>query len=69
MINIEDIIDELHSKYNIPRIDISRMVKAQFKVTNQTIKAKGDKTCNLIFIGKFKNTPYRVKQLKQEINE
>lgn len=67
MTNIEDIIDELYSKYSIPRIDIARMVKAQFKVTNQTIKAKGDKTCNIIFIGKFKNTPYRVKQLKGEV--
>lgn len=63
---IEDVIDELFNKHNIPRVDISRMVKAQFKVTNQTIKVKGDKVCNLIFIGKFKPTPFRLKQLKQQ---
>ena len=67
--NIEDIIDLLCNTNTISRIDISRMVKAQFKVANQTIKLKGDDTCNLIFIGKVKPTPYRLKQLKEVINE
>lgn len=62
--NIEDVIDLLCNTNDIPRVEIARMVKSQFKVTNLTIKEKGDKVCNLIFIGKFKNTPYRVKQLK-----
>ena len=64
MYTIEDVIDELCNTSDLSRVDISRMVKSQFKVTNQTIKTKGNKTCNMIFLGKFKNTPYRVKQLK-----
>lgn len=62
-IQIDDIIDELCNKYNIPRTDISRMVKAQFKVLKNTIKEKGDKKVNLMYLGKFKPTPYRVKQI------
>lgn len=62
--DIEEVIDLLCNTNDIPRADISRMVKSEFKVTKNTIKEKGDKTCNLIFIGKFKNTPYRKKQLK-----
>ncbi len=64
MYTIEDVIDELCNTSDLSRVDISRMVKAGFKVTNLTIKEKGNKTCNHIFLGKFKNTPYRVKQLK-----
>lgn len=64
--NIEDVIDLLCNTNDVPRVDIARMVKAQFKVVNTTIKEKGNKTCNLIFIGKFKTTPYRVKQLNKE---
>lgn len=67
MFNIDDIIDELYSKYQLDRTDIARMVKTQFKEISNSIRAKGNKTCNLIYIGKFKNTPYRVKQLKQQI--
>lgn len=62
--DIEEVIDLLCNTNDIPRADISRMVKSPFKVIKNTIKEKGDKTCNLIFIGKFKNTPYRKKQLK-----
>ena len=62
--DIEEVIDLLCNTNDIPRADISRMVKSEFKVIKNTIKEKGDKTCNLIFIGKFKNTPYRKKQLK-----
>lgn len=62
--DIEQVIDLLCNTNDISRADISRMVKSEFKVIKNIIKEKGDKTCNLIFIGKFKNTPYRKKQLK-----
>lgn len=61
---IDDVIDQLFETNNLDRVDIARMVKSEFRVLSSTIRAKGDKTCNLIFVGKFKNTPYRVKQLK-----
>lgn len=64
-IQIEEIIDELHNKYNIPKVDIARIVKSQFKVLKNTIKAKGDKIVNLRYIGKYKPTPFRMKQLNQ----
>jgi len=64
--DIEQVIDLLCNTNDIPRADISRMVKSEFKVTFNTVKEKGDKECNLIFIGTFKPTPYRVKQLKNE---
>lgn len=69
MYTIDDVINELFEKHSLSKTDISRMVKSQFKVINKTIKSKSSKTCNLIFIGKYKNTPYRVKQLKEIINE
>lgn len=65
-IQIEDIIDELYNKYNIPKADIARIVKSQFKVLKNTIKLKEDKVVNVRYIGKFKPTPYRVKQLKEQ---
>lgn len=67
-IQIEDIIDELYNKYNIPKADIARVVKSQFKLLKNTIKTKGDKVVNIRYIGKFKPTPFRTKQLK-ELNE
>ena len=67
-IQIEDIIDELYNKYNIPKADIARVVKSQFKLLKNTIKLKEDKVVNLRYIGKYKPTPFRVKQLK-ELNE
>lgn len=62
---IEEIIDELCNKYRIPRTDIARIVKSEFKVLKNTIKQKGDKVVNLIYIGKFKPTPFRKKMFKQ----
>lgn len=61
---IDDVIDQLFETNNLDRVDIGRMVKSQFRVVSSTIRSKGDKTCNLIFVGKFKPTPYRIKQLK-----
>lgn len=68
-IQIDDIINELHNKYNIPREDIARIVKSEFKVLKNTIKEKGDSVVSLIYIGKFKPTPFRLKQLKQQNGE
>ena len=69
MISIEDIVNELYSKYNIPKADLSRIVKSQFKLTKNIIISKGSETCNLIYLGKFKNTKFRSKQLKEILNE
>lgn len=65
-IQINDIIDLLYYKHNLSKVDIARIVKSQFKVIKNTIKLKGDKKINLIYIGKFKPTPFRVKQLKEQ---
>lgn len=67
---IDDIIDQLYNKYHgISREDINRIVKSQFKLTQEVINAKGDKTVNWMYIGKIKPTPFRVKQLKQSKDE
>ncbi len=66
-IQISDIVDELFNKHKLSRIDIDRMVKSEFKLIATTIRTKGNDTVNLIHLGKFKNTPYRVKQLKNEV--
>lgn len=64
-IQINDIIDLLYYKYkDVSKADIARITKSQFKLLKNTIKIKGDKKVNIIYIGKFKPTPYRAKQLK-----
>lgn len=67
---IEEIIDELFNKYRgISREEINRIIKSQFKLTQETVACKGDKIINWMYIGKVKPTPFRVKQLKQQVNE
>lgn len=67
---IEDIIDQLFNKYHgIARDDINRIIKSQFKLTQEVIKERGDTVINWMYIGKVKPTPFRVKQLKQKVNE
>lgn len=60
---IDDIVDLLHNKYNLPRPEINRIVKSQFKVLAETIKEQNTKVVNMVYLGKFKPTPYRLKQL------
>lgn len=67
-IQIEDIIDQLYNKYHgTSREDINRMVKSEFKLTQETINLKENVTVNWMYLGKVKPTPYRVKQLKGKI--
>lgn len=62
---IDDIIDELFSKHHgISREDINRIIKSQFRTTRNTINEKSDTTISLMYIGKYKPTPFRIKQLK-----
>ncbi len=64
---IEDIIDQIYNKSTgISREDINRVIKSQFKLTQETINAKGSKTVNWMYIGKVKPTPFRLKQLSNE---
>lgn len=64
---IEDIIDQIYNKSTgISREDINRVIKSQFKLTQETINAKGSKTVNWMYIGKVKPTPFRIKQLSNE---
>ena len=65
-IQINDIIDLLHNKYKLPRTIIARIVRSQFKLASNIIRLKGSKTINYMYLGKFKPTPYRLKQLKEQ---
>lgn len=68
-IQIKDVADILYNKHTIPRTDIERMLKSEFKLLANTIRLKGTDKVNLIYLGKWKATPYRLKTIKGEINE
>lgn len=62
---IEDIIDQLFNKYHgVSRDDINRMIKSQFKLTQEVINERSNTVVNWMYLGKIKPTPFRVKQLK-----
>lgn len=65
-IQIKDIVDILYLKYNLPKSELAKMVRSQFKVARQAINEKGDKEVTLMYIGTWKPTPFRLKQLKQQ---
>jgi hypothetical protein len=67
---IDDIIDELYNKYHgVERNQISSIVKLPWKLVQETISAKQDTVVNIMYLGKIKPTPFRIKQLKQSIDE
>ena len=65
-IQIDDIIDMLYNKYNIPRSEIGKIIRSPFKVLRSSIIEKSDKEVDLMYIGTFKPTPFRLKQLKEK---
>lgn len=63
---IDELIDIIYNKYHgISRETINRIIKSEFKLVQETISAKDTKSVNLIHIGKFKPTPFRLKQLNK----
>lgn len=67
-IQIKDIADILYNKHAIPRTDIERMLKSEFKLLANTIRLKGIDKVNLIYLGKWRATPYRLKTITKEEN-
>lgn len=64
---IDDIIDQVFNKTTgVSREDIARVFKSQFKLTQETVSSKSDKTVNWIYIGKVKPTKYRLTKYKEK---
>ena len=61
---IDDIIDELFNKYRLTKPELNGIVKSQFKLLSKTVKAKGSTKVKMMYIGTWKPTTYRLKQLK-----
>jgi len=68
-IGIEDIVEILYCKYKLPKSELGKIVRSQFKVARIEINAKGDVEVPLMYIGTFKPTPFRIKQLKKKGDE
>jgi len=51
---IDEIYTKLRDKHGISKTDIDRIVDSQFRVLEDNIRNRGNKTVNLIYIGKFK---------------
>lgn len=66
---IDDIAEILYAKYNIPKSEIAKILRSPWKVLRNAINAKGDKEVPIMYIGTFKPTPFRIKQLNKEKNE
>lgn len=67
--SINDIIGDLAKKYNLTKSDIERVIDAQFKVLALQLNKKEVKDIYMIYLGKFKPTPFLVKQNKEKQNE
>lgn len=62
MSNLHDeIIKELAIKYDLPRVEIERIVSSQFRLIERIITNKECKTINCKYLGKFYPTAYRKK--------
>lgn len=59
---IKDIINKLYYMYpDASRDDINRIVKSQFKITQEVVRLKGLQVVNWMYIGKVKPTPFRMR--------
>lgn len=68
-IQINDIVDILYSKYRLPKSELGKILRSQFKVARIAINAKEDIEVPIMYIGTFKPTPFRLKQLKKKEDE
>lgn len=55
---INDTLDILKEKYNLPKADIERIIDSQFKLLYDSIQARTIKSVKLINIGKVEPTTY-----------
>ena len=62
----QDLIYKLSKKYNISDLEIERIVDSQFKLVADNITNKTFKTINLIHIGKFTPTLYKLRAIQLE---
>lgn len=55
---IEDIYTLLKQQYGLSKVEIERIINAQFKTLEENIKTRGNKVVNLIYLGKVKPSKY-----------
>ncbi len=55
----DEIINELHEIYKIPKAEINRIVNSQFRLIEKIITNKECKTISCKYLGKFYPTAYR----------
>lgn len=57
---INDILDVLKSKYNLPKAELERIIDTQFKVVYDSMNDRSIKSIKLINLGKIKPSTFLI---------
>ena len=58
---IEDLLDKLKNKYNLPKSELERIIDTQFKVIYDSMENRTIKSIKLANLGKIKPSTFLIK--------
>jgi hypothetical protein len=62
---IDDILDKLKDKYNLPKVELERIIDSQYKLCFESMEKRTTKTIKLAYLGKIKPSNFLIKYHEQ----